>query len=132
MESLKELILSDLQNILPYIILFLIGYPILKLFHILIIKPTSSPLSTLPSPGRGSLITGNLQRIFDEEPGLPQIEWIKTLGPVVRYFGMMGSDRLLFSDPVALNHILLTKSYDCKFLISMLVSHVFDERMLIL
>lgn len=113
MDTLTDLILSDLKNMLPYLLLIITIYPFLKLFQILILRPLSSPLSTIPSPGRGSLITGNLSRIFEEEPGLPQIEWIDQFGSVVRYFGMMGSDRLLFSDPGALNHILLTRSYDC-------------------
>lgn len=93
------------------LIIGIIGYWISKLFYLIIVRPLISPLRNLPGPGRGNLISGNLQRIFTEEPGIGQREWLSE-APVVRYFGMLGSDRLLFSDPVALNYILQTKSYD--------------------
>lgn len=37
---------------------------------------------------------------------------IKGYGPNLRYGGLMGDDRLLITDPVALKHILVTHSYD--------------------
>jgi hypothetical protein len=111
------------------------------LAYLTFLRPRLSPLRVVPGPKPDSFWSGNLARIVDEEPGIAHTEWCDKYDGVVRYSGMFGvssafnrtttslgedsesdpeltlmlraqEDRLVFTDPVALNYILLTRSYD--------------------
>ncbi|ESK89408.1 cytochrome p450 [Moniliophthora roreri MCA 2997] len=66
-----------------------------------------SPLRTLPGPPLGHPIFGQSLTIINNEVGLPQREWIKKYGPVVRTVGPIGLERLMFLKPEALHKILV-------------------------
>lgn len=66
-----------------------------------------SPLRKLPGPPVGNLILGQTRTIMNSETGLPQREWVKRYGPVVRIIGPVGVERLIFMKPEALHQILV-------------------------
>lgn len=76
-----------------------------------LIKPSFSKLRNIPGPRPTSFLWGNVQRILDEEPGVAHLEWTDKYGGVVKYRGAFGEDRVMFTDPVALNHILNAQAY---------------------
>jgi hypothetical protein len=49
---------------------------------------------------------GHLHLIINNEACIPQREWAKKLGPIVRFFGPVGLERLFFLQPEALHQIL--------------------------
>ncbi|KAM0747058.1 putative cytochrome P450, partial [Meredithblackwellia eburnea MCA 4105] len=73
-----------------------------------------NPLYDVPGPPNESILFGNLKKIFKAEPGAAHKEWSRKYGEggVVRYQAMFGEHRLFFTDPVALNHVLLTHAYE--------------------
>ncbi|PWN31095.1 cytochrome P450 [Jaminaea rosea] len=50
---------------------------------------------------------GNLPELQEQDPGVKQMEWTDKYGGVVSYRGMIGTRRLLVSDPKALQHVLM-------------------------
>ncbi|KAF8640723.1 hypothetical protein AX17_000375 [Amanita inopinata Kibby_2008] len=77
-------------------------------FHRLILWPRYlSPLRRVPTPPGAGLITGHSAIIINSETGIPQREWVKQLGPVVRIFGPIGFERLMFVQPEPLHQILV-------------------------
>lgn len=75
-------------------------------YRVLLYSAYFSPLRHVPGPPTETLLYGNLPSILREPPGLLHTEWSDKYGGVVKYTGMLGEDRLVFTDPVALNHIL--------------------------
>ncbi|KAG6831946.1 hypothetical protein H0H92_006547 [Tricholoma furcatifolium] len=66
-----------------------------------------SPLRAVPGPPLGHLIFGQSPVIIRSESGIPQREWVKQYGPVIRIVGPIGIERLVFMKPEALYHILV-------------------------
>ncbi|KAG6911171.1 hypothetical protein DXG01_003911 [Tephrocybe rancida] len=66
-----------------------------------------SPLRTVPGPPLGHLLFGQSPVIIRSESGIPQREWVKQYGPVIRIVGPVGIERLIFMKPDALHHILI-------------------------
>ncbi|KAG6877828.1 hypothetical protein C0993_003490 [Termitomyces sp. T159_Od127] len=66
-----------------------------------------SPLRSIPGPPLGHPIFGQSLVIVRSESGIPQREWVKEYGPVVRIVGPVGIERLIFMKPDALHHILV-------------------------
>ena len=66
-----------------------------------------SPLRKLPGPPVGNLILGQSRTIINSETGIPQREWVKQYGPIVRIVGPVGVERLMFMKPEALHQILV-------------------------
>ncbi|KAG6866223.1 hypothetical protein C0991_007248 [Blastosporella zonata] len=66
-----------------------------------------SPLRSVPGPPLGHLIFGQSPVIIRSESGIPQREWVKQYGPVIRIVGPVGIERLIFMNPDALHHILV-------------------------
>ncbi|KAK7027335.1 hypothetical protein VNI00_015298 [Paramarasmius palmivorus] len=66
-----------------------------------------SPLRNLPGPPLGHPIFGQSLTVINNEVGIPQREWIKQYGPVVRTIGPIGIERLMFLKPEALHKILV-------------------------
>ena len=83
------------------------------LFYTFIVHPNYvSSIRKLPGPKNESLWKGNLAPIFKAEPGAWHEEMVDRYGHVLMYRGMFGSNRLYISDPKALSHILVKRSYD--------------------
>ncbi|KAF8070436.1 cytochrome P450 [Lyophyllum atratum] len=66
-----------------------------------------SPLRSVPGPPLGNLVLGQSPTIVRSESGIPQREWVKKYGPVVRVVGPVGIERLILMKPEALHHILV-------------------------
>ncbi|KAF9074155.1 cytochrome P450 [Rhodocollybia butyracea] len=66
-----------------------------------------SPLRKLPGPPLGHPIMGQFGRVINSESGIPQREWCKEYGPVVRIVGPVGLDRVMFLKPEALQKIMV-------------------------
>ncbi|KAJ7894580.1 cytochrome P450 [Mycena leptocephala] len=72
----------------------------------------SSLVGKLPGPHAPSWIYGNmLQWSFPSIYGEFEYEWQKKYGTLYRIKGIFGEDRLMISDPVALQHILNNRSF---------------------
>ncbi|KAI3602655.1 dna-(apurinic or apyrimidinic site) lyase 2 [Moniliophthora roreri] len=74
-------------------------------------KARRSVISTLPGPPPRSFLLGNLEDVMQNDAGLTDFDWQDNYGGVVHFKGVLGSDRLLVSDPKALQHILQTTAY---------------------
>ncbi|PFH48129.1 hypothetical protein AMATHDRAFT_66232 [Amanita thiersii Skay4041] len=82
-------------------------YVAYRIIHRLILWPRYlSPLRHVPTPPYGGLIMGHSTKIINSESGIPQREWVKEYGPVVRLVGFFGSERLIFVHPEPLHQIL--------------------------
>ncbi|KAF8974541.1 cytochrome P450 [Flammula alnicola] len=66
-----------------------------------------SPLRNVPGPPLGNPLLGQSPIIIKSETGIPQREWVKQHGPVVRVVGPIGIERLIFMKPEALHQILV-------------------------
>ncbi|KAF8906184.1 cytochrome P450 [Mucidula mucida] len=66
-----------------------------------------SPLRSIPGPPLGSVIAGQFGVMLRNEAGIPQREWVKTHGPVVRVVGPVGIERVIFTSQEALSKILV-------------------------
>ena len=66
-----------------------------------------SPLRSIPGPPLGHPIFGQSLVIVRSESGIPQREWVKQYGSVIRIVGPVGIERLIFMKPDALHHILV-------------------------
>jgi hypothetical protein len=84
------------------------AYVAYLVLHRLIIWPfVLSPLRKLPGPPVGNLIFGQSRTIINSETGIPQREWVKQYGPVIRLVGPVGMERLICMTPEALHQILV-------------------------
>jgi hypothetical protein len=83
----------------------------LSVLYLLYGKLTRNPVAELPGPKPESFIFGNLREYFEGQAGEIDFEWQETYGDVVRYKGLLGEDRILVSDPKALQHIFQTAGY---------------------
>ena len=66
-----------------------------------------SPLRGVPTPPGAKPLIGHAHIIMNGEAGIPQLEWVKQLGPVIRLFGLFCMERLLFVQPEHLHQILV-------------------------
>jgi hypothetical protein len=66
-----------------------------------------SPLRNVPGPPLGNPLLGHYLTIVRSESCIPQREWVKAYGPVVRMMGILGKERLLFLSPEALQQIIV-------------------------
>ncbi|KAG6831755.1 hypothetical protein H0H92_007907 [Tricholoma furcatifolium] len=84
----------------------------LVLYQIFLYPSLFSPLRRIPGPPLGHLIYGQFPAIIKGEAGIPQREWVKRHGPVVRVVGPIGLERLIFVKPEALHKILVSDWID--------------------
>ena len=70
-----------------------------------------SPLRKIPTVP-GFPLWGHFRSIISHEVGVPQREWHKKYGPIVRYFFPFGSERLSIADNDALRHMTLKNAYN--------------------
>lgn len=66
-----------------------------------------SPLRRVPGPPLGHPLFGQSPTIINSESGIPQREWAKKYGPIVRTVGPFGLERLFFLRPDPLHKILV-------------------------
>ncbi|KAI9640865.1 hypothetical protein NHQ30_010706 [Ciborinia camelliae] len=73
-----------------------------------------SPLRHLPSPKGGSWWNGQWNRISAEPTGEPMLDWIREVpnDGIIRYLGMLNSERVMVTNAKALSEVLTTKNYD--------------------
>ncbi|KAJ3874521.1 cytochrome P450 [Lentinula edodes] len=68
-------------------------------------------LDNIPGPVSKSFLLGNLGELMQNQAGATEFSWQETYGDVVKFKASFGMDRLLISDPKALQHILMTSGY---------------------
>ncbi|KAK0238250.1 cytochrome P450 [Armillaria nabsnona] len=72
---------------------------------------TRISISQVPGPESKSFLYGNLPELFQAQAGEVDFKWQQMYGDVIRIRAPLGEDRLLISDPKALQHIYHTASY---------------------
>ncbi|KAE9404290.1 cytochrome P450 [Gymnopus androsaceus JB14] len=83
------------------------------ILHKLYIYPfLLSPLRNVPGPSLGHPLWGQFPKVINSESGLPQREWVKQYGPVVRVIGPVGLDRLMLLKPEALHKMMVADWLD--------------------
>ncbi|GAA5971370.1 hypothetical protein JCM8115_003480 [Rhodotorula mucilaginosa] len=85
-----------------------VAYWVYRIF----VAPLLSPLRVVPGPPSEHPLWGNLRPLIDEDPGRAHADWAEKYGGAVRYRGLLGGDRLVLTDPAALNHVLTAHTYD--------------------
>lgn len=86
------------------------------IYQVLIYPKFFSPLRHLPQPPGGSFILGHAVKIFKENTGDPQREWIDTVpnDGMIYYTTIFNTPRVLPTSPEALKEVLSMKHYDYK------------------
>ncbi|TFK31568.1 cytochrome P450 [Crucibulum laeve] len=83
-------------------------YILYRIVHRLFLYPyLLSPLRDIPGPPLGNPLWGQSPTIIRSETGIPQREWVKQYGPVVRVVGPIGIERMIFMKPEALHQVLV-------------------------
>ncbi|KAG7448645.1 cytochrome P450 [Guyanagaster necrorhizus] len=72
---------------------------------------TRISISHIPGPESKSFLYGNLPELFQAQAGEIDFKWQQMYGDVIRIRAPLGEDRLLISDPKALQYIYHTASY---------------------
>ncbi|KAH8825622.1 cytochrome P450 [Flagelloscypha sp. PMI_526] len=70
-----------------------------------------TPLRKIPGPNSHWLL-GNNRDIEENEPGVPCRNWWKEYGPIVRFKGFFGTERVMFMNPDALHKVLTSDWVD--------------------
>ena len=78
------------------------------LYQIVLYPRFFSPLRRIPGPPHGNPILGTLPAILRAKPGELHTQWVRDYGPVVRALGPVGTERMMFVQPVALHKILVS------------------------
>ncbi|KIK54332.1 hypothetical protein GYMLUDRAFT_1023054 [Collybiopsis luxurians FD-317 M1] len=93
--------------ILPLIVVP-IGLTVYWVLHKLLFYPLFfSPLRNVPGPPLGHPLWGQYGKVVSFQSGLPQQEWAKQYGSVVRVIGPVGKETVMFSRPEALHKIMV-------------------------
>ncbi|KAJ7643629.1 cytochrome P450 [Roridomyces roridus] len=99
-------ILQSLQ--IHHVSYFVAGYALYVLLYRAMVYPRFfSPLSKVPGPPSKNLLLGHYLTFVKGEAGIPQREWAKQYGPVVRMMGVLGRERLILLSPEALQQIMV-------------------------
>ncbi|GAA5876297.1 hypothetical protein JCM16303_007090 [Sporobolomyces ruberrimus] len=115
MERLIELAVYPISHpfwTLLFAIVLAVPATALWLAYSIFISPLQSSLRDVPGPERKSLLWGNMETIFAEQPGRSHIQWNEEFGGAARYHGFLGNQRLVLFDSTALNHVLLSNCYE--------------------
>ncbi|KAF5321513.1 hypothetical protein D9619_001359 [Psilocybe cf. subviscida] len=75
-------------------------------------RVTRISVSFVPGPEPESFALGNLPELFQSQVGEPDFKFQRLYGDVTRIKGPFGEDRLLISDPKALQYIFHTSGYN--------------------
>ncbi|PWN46321.1 cytochrome P450 [Ceraceosorus guamensis] len=71
-----------------------------------------SPLRHMPGPEYGHWFFGQTMTIIREETGVPQRSWHMKYGPRIRFSGLMGAERVSFTNYNALRQLLIEDPYN--------------------
>ncbi|KAG6821030.1 hypothetical protein H0H93_007920 [Arthromyces matolae] len=91
---------------------FLLGTLGASFFYNCYRRYTRTSIAHVPGPKPESFLLGNLPEIFQSQAGVPDFKYQGQFGDVVRVKGAFGEDRLLISDPKALQYIFHTSGYN--------------------
>ncbi|GAA6020392.1 hypothetical protein JCM10207_002092 [Rhodosporidiobolus poonsookiae] len=87
-------------------------YVVLKIAYKTFIAPRFSSLRSIPGPKLTSAWSGALGEMCEAAPGVAFNNWRRRFGDLVRFRTIFGQEALVLTDPTALNHVLVTRSYD--------------------
>ncbi|KAJ7025762.1 cytochrome P450 [Mycena alexandri] len=87
-----------------------------------------SSIQRIPGPPPSSWLLGNMLQLFLPPYGHYDDIWRKTYGTVYRFQGCFGRDRLMVSDPLALQHILTSGEFEFAPIFDTLFRWLFGER----
>lgn len=93
------------------ILLYSIAIPAYVIYWSWIYPFYVSPLRHVPTVP-GNPLLGHLIPIITNEVGTLQRQWHKEIGPIIRYFFPLGTERLSIADDEALKHMLLKNPYN--------------------
>ncbi|KAJ7692718.1 cytochrome P450 [Mycena rosella] len=85
-------------------------------------------IQRIPGPPPSSWLLGNMLQLFLPPYGYYDDIWRKTYGTVYRFQGCFGRDRLMISDPLALQHILNSGEFEFAPIFDTLFRWLFGER----
>ncbi|KAG7095348.1 hypothetical protein E1B28_006108 [Marasmius oreades] len=100
-QDFKRILFSTLELVGQAITSLLIVYQLYLWPYIF------SPLRNVPGPPLGHPLFGQSPTIINSESGIPQREWAKKYGPIVRVVGPFGFERLFFLRPDPLHKVLV-------------------------
>ncbi|KAK0482217.1 cytochrome P450 [Armillaria novae-zelandiae] len=83
----------------------------LTITHSIYKRWTRILISQVPGPESKSFLYGNLPELLQAQAAEVDFKWQQMYGDVIRIRAPLGEDRLLISDPKALQHIYHTASY---------------------
>ncbi|PBK60199.1 cytochrome P450 [Armillaria solidipes] len=83
----------------------------LTLIYVLYKRLTRVSISDIPGPESKSFLLGNITELLQAQAGEVDFKWQKMYGDVVRVRAPLGEDRLLISDPKAIQYVYHTSSY---------------------
>ncbi|KAK7472961.1 hypothetical protein VKT23_001065 [Stygiomarasmius scandens] len=84
---------------------------VLCIVYLLYRRFTRVSISHVPGPDPETFVLGNLPELFQSQAAAADFKWQSQFGDVVRVKGVFGEDRLLISDPKALQYIMHTSGY---------------------
>ncbi|KAJ7234200.1 cytochrome P450 [Mycena haematopus] len=87
-----------------------------------------SSIQRIPGPPPSSWLLGNMLQLFLPPYGYYDDIWRKTYSTVYRFQGCFGRDRLMVSDPLALQHILNSGEFEFAPVFDTLFRWLFGER----
>ncbi|KAJ6570721.1 cytochrome P450 [Mycena sp. CBHHK59/15] len=79
----------------------------LLVYRLVLFPRFFSPLRHVPGPPLGNPFFGQYLTVIQNETCIPQRDWTKRYGPVVRMMGLFGKERLIFLEPEALQQVLV-------------------------
>ncbi|GLB37928.1 putative cytochrome p450 [Lyophyllum shimeji] len=75
-------------------------------------RSTRTSVAHIAGPEPESFVLGNLSQLAHGQAAEVELQWLAQYGDVVRIKGLFGEDRLLISDPKALQYIFQTSGYN--------------------
>ncbi|KAF9010659.1 cytochrome P450 [Cyathus striatus] len=97
---------------MPFSIYVLALFATLAICYKIYRRLTRISISRISGPVPESFWLGNIPELFQAQAGETDFKWQETYGDVVRFKGAFGEDRLLISDPKALQYIYQTSGYN--------------------
>ncbi|KAG4029847.1 hypothetical protein MFRU_014g01420 [Monilinia fructicola] len=97
-----------------FVQLYLLQFVLFAIWRVILYPFYFSPLRHLPSPKGGSWWNGQWKRISGEPTGQPMLDWIQDVpnDGIIRYLGILNSERVMLTNAKALSEVLTTKNYD--------------------
>ncbi|KAK0240869.1 cytochrome P450 [Armillaria nabsnona] len=87
------------------------SFVLLSAVYLVYRRLTRVSLANIPGPPSQSFLYGNLPELLRDQAAEVDFKWQATYGDIVRIRAPLGEDRLLVSDPKALQYIYQTSGY---------------------